>query len=181
LLQDAELHWEFHNNTARVGDCQNLGRWIRNLLDLRHAQPPGEIALVLPLYEMINLTLIRTNTIMLNPFQLPIPSEVLAPYMPSGYYPIEVDSLPMLYLKPSIHYIAFKVPECGYLLAESRAGDVLLLEVVSPALPLTKLTLSLDRPFIRQHSGHIYFRPQQQTTDGILAIPRFLIREEDGG
>lgn len=181
LLQDSELYWGFQNNAARVGDCQNLDRWIKNLLDLRPKQPRDELALVLPLYELVNLTLIRTNTISLNPFQVMIPAEVLALYLPPGYLPIEVESFPFLYLKPNTCYIAFKVPENGYLLSESHAKDVLLLEVVSPGSPATALALSLERPFVRQRSGHIYFRPRQQDTNGMLAIPRFLIREEEGG
>ncbi|MBN2004125.1 MAG: hypothetical protein JXA21_12285 [Anaerolineae bacterium] len=179
LLQDSELYWGFQNNAVRVSDCQNLDRWIKNLLDLRTGQPRDELALILPLYELVNLTLIRTNTISLNPFQVMIPAEVLALYLPSGYMPIEVESLPFLYLKPNTSYIAFKVPESGYLLSESHAGDVILLEVVSSAAPATALALSLDRPFVRQRSGHIYFRPRQQDINGILAIPRFLIREEN--
>ena len=180
-LDESERYWGFEKNHARAVDCRNLARWMANLLDLLPDMPPGELTMVVPVYELVNQTPVRTSVMTVAPYQVALSGDVLRDYLPPHLIPIEIDTLPFLQLRPDAHYLALKIPSDSDFAPCSRAGDVLLLEVASP-VPLTReVILSSDAPFIRRTDGHVQFRPRRQETGSFVGIPRVLIRAKEDG
>ena len=182
-LVESERFWGFERNLARVADCQNLTRWMSNLLALHTRMLPGELTMIVPVYELVNHTRVRTSVREILPFQLSLPDEVLRDYLPPHLVPVQVDTLPFLQLRPDAHYLAIKILADGELVSSSQAGDILLIEAVSP-VPLTReIKLISDAPFVRRTDGHIHFSPstQEQETESFAGIPRVLIREQEDG
>lgn len=178
-LVESERFWGFENNTRRVVDCRNLTRWMSNLLELPSRMPPGELVLIVPVYELVNQTLVRISAMIVTPFQVMLPSEALGEYLPSNYIPLYIETLPFLQLRPDARYLALKIPVDGELIRQSRAGDVLLMEAASPGLPTREVVLSQDAPFVRRTDGRILFGPYEQANEGFVGIPRVLIREKE--
>lgn len=180
-LADSERYWGFEKDHARVTDCRNCARWMSDLLNLLPDLPPGDLTMIVPVYELVNQTPIRTGVLPVSPYQTAIPGHVLREYLPSHILPLEIDTLPFLQLRPDAHYVAIKLPKDHDYAAFSRAGDMLLLEVASP-VPLTReVILSSDAPFVRRTDGRVEFRPRRQESERFVGIPRVLIRMKDEG
>jgi len=180
LLEESERFWGFEDRLTRVEDCQNLLRWMRNLLDLHHRLPPNELVFIVSLYELDNLTPVRIGAVSLSPFQVMMPGDVIGKYLGAGYIPLDIDYVSFLYLRPEAYYIAVKILEDGVLVPPSRADDILLIEVVPPATSSpAELLLGANTTFVRRTDGRIYFHRQQTIVEDIVGIPRMLIREVD--
>ncbi|HOT93360.1 MAG TPA: hypothetical protein PLJ78_16565 [Anaerolineae bacterium] len=177
ILNESERYWGFENNVARVAACRDMSRWMSTLLALPSRMPPGEWVMIVPVYELENQTLLRTGVTTVTPFQIMLPAEQLGDYLPSNYIPLEIEPLPFLQLRPDARYMALKILTDGDFIEQSRVGDIILVEVVSPA-PITHVAApTLEAPFVRRPDGRIRFAPHKQTGGGW--IPRVLIREEE--
>lgn len=180
-LAGSERYWGFEKDYARTADCRNLARWMSDLLDLLPDMPSGELTMVVPVYELVNQTPVRTSVMTVAPYQVALSGDVLRDYLPSHLIPLEIDALPFLQLRPDAHYLALKIPSDSDFASYSRAGDVLLLEVASP-VPLTReVVLSSDAPFVRRTDGRVQFRPRRQDTGSFVGIPRVLIKAKEDG
>lgn len=177
-LVESERFWGFENHLARVADCRDLTRWMSNLLELPPRMLPGELALIVPVYELVNQTPIRTGAMIVTPYQVTLPSEALGEALPSNIIPLEIDTLPFLQLRPDMHYLALKISHDGDLVKHSRAGDTLLLEAVSPGPP-RDVAVSYDAPFVRRADGRILFGPYERQSEHFVGIPRVLIRDKE--
>jgi|GEM_PF-569976 len=186
-LVDSERYWGFEIEDARVGDCRHLARWMAELLDLLPDMSSGEVTMVVPVYELVNQTLVRTRLMPLAPYQVTLSADVLRDYVPAHLVPLQVDTLSFLQLRPDAHYLALEIPSDQYLVSSSQAGDMLLLEVASPVSPTQEIALSPDIPFMRRADGRIQFRPNKQETGSFacgelrrtVGIAHALIRQEE--
>lgn len=179
-LVASERFWGFERHPARVADCQNLTRWLSNLLTLRGRLPVHALTLLVPVYELLaDYTPVLTRVMPILPFQLILSDAVLRDSLPPHLIPLQIDAIPFLQLQPDAHYLAIKIPAVGNLVPLSQAGDILLIEAVSP-VPLTReIKLSGATPFVRRTNGRIHFGPSTQETEGFVGIPRILIREPE--
>lgn len=177
-LVDSERFWEFEQNVLRAANCRTLTRWIGKLAELMVDTPAGELVMIAPVYELVNKTLMLTNALPITPFLMQLPREGLNEYLPPNYVPLEIEAVLFLQLWPDTHYMALKIPRDGELLRQSQAGDILLIEATSPALP-EEVKLTEDIPFVRRSDGRIIFGPYEQQDEVFSGIPRILIRKED--
>jgi len=173
-LVESHRFWGFVAKPGRVGDCQNVIRWMAQLLELR------QLGMILPVYEWVNLMWIRTGIKAVTPFQLQLPPEMLAAYLPPDYIPVELDAVPFMQLDPNSAYMAVRIAHDGDFTHKSRVGDILIVETTSSApMQTPELTMSSDHPFVRRTDGRVVFRPSRQETRGLAGIPRVLIRERE--
>lgn len=186
-LVESQRFWGFTGRQARASDCQNVIRWMAQLQDVQDTLPPDEFAMLVPVYERVNHALVRTQVLPLVPFQVSLPADLLAPYLPSAYIPLELDALPFLQFSPHSHYIALRYPEPAdhrlsgglhEVALEGKPGDLLLVELTTLAPVSAGLILSQDRPFVRRTDGRVLFRPQGEEIEECVGIPRLLIRKE---
>jgi hypothetical protein len=190
-LVDRERYWGFEHHDMRVADCRNVIRWMSGLLDLLHTTRSDEPVMILPVYEFVNTLLIRTDVVAFEPYQVMVPAQVLAPYLPDYLHPVQLDTLSVLNLRPQTTYIGVRIPEDGYMVRQGCKGDLLIVEATTPrpAEAMTPqsaegtLMLTSDKPFIRRRDGRVEFRPAlpgvPQSTRGWVGIPRLLIREQE--
>ncbi len=178
-LLRSERHWQFEDHFSRVEDCQNLSRWMRNLQDLTLQFPKRELTFIAPLYELENLIPIRMGAIQLTPFKVTLPKLLAQQCLPPGYIPLELDTFSFLHFRSDVHCIALRIPEDGYVSPKSQAGDILLLEITVPRPLEDEAPPRLNTNFVRRANGHIQLDLSRQAGEGLYAIPRLLIREED--
>jgi tetratricopeptide (TPR) repeat protein len=177
-LVESERFWGFEKNITRANNCQILARWISKLQELASDNSPGELVMIVPAYEIVNRTLALVDALSITPFLVQLPKEALGEYLPANYVPLEIEAVLFLQLWPDTHYLALKIPGDGELVRQSRAGDILLIEVTSPAPPY-EVKLTRDMPFVRRPGGRIIFGPYEQQNEIFSGIPRILIRKED--
>lgn len=177
-LVESERFWGFENNRVRVGDCQNLRRWMSWLLELLLNTPPGDWVMIVPVYEWIHQALTLAGALPVMPFQVQLPSEVLGAYLPPNYIPLNIDAVPFIQLRPDTHYLALKIARDGDLLSQSRGGDLLLIESASPGPP-RDIVLTDNIPFVRHADGQISFGPYGERGQEFTGIARILIRKEE--
>ncbi len=170
LLVESERYWSFEHHAARAEDCRQVIRWLTDLLSVQDEIPPGEVGMIVPVYEWANRILIRSGVKVVSPYEVVIPPETLKEYLPSEYIPIQIDHLPFLQLRPDVNYMAFRVLADGDFTKGSRVGDLLLVEITSPVPPLlhgddiSDVVLSTEKPFIRRTDGRIIFRPHRHAS-----------------
>ena len=177
LLAENERFWGFQHRSDRVQACQAVARWMSSLTSLLSQLPVDEFTVIAPLYELINQVVVLTGAYPIYPFHLTLPGEVLRRHLPPTLIPLDIGPLSFLQLHPGMHYLALKIPSDGYLLPESRVGDILLLQVTSQASPAEGVSLSEEQPFTRRSDGRVVFRPRRQP-EGFVGIPQALIREQ---
>ncbi len=177
LLTDNERFWGFQHQTDRVLACRAVAHWMSSLTVLLSQLPGDEFTVIAPLYEFVNQVVVLTGAYPIFPFHLTLPGEVLRRYLPPTLIPLEIGPLSFLQLHPGMHYLALTIPSEGYLLPESRDGDILLIQVTSQASPAEGVSLSKEQPFTRRSDGRVVFRPRRQP-EGFVGIPLALIREQ---
>ena len=177
LLMENERFWGFQHRSERVRACQAVARWMSSLTSLLSQLPVDEFTVIAPLYELINQVVVLTGAYPIYPFHLTLPGEALRRHLPPTLIPLDIGPLSFLQLHPGMHYLALKIPSDGYLLPESRAEDILLLQVTSQASPAEGVSLSEEQPFTRRSDGRVVFRPRRQP-EGFVGIPQALIREQ---
>jgi hypothetical protein len=182
LLVDSERYWSFEQHPARVEDCRRVTRWITDLLTVQDEIPPGEVGVIVPVYEWANHILIRDGVKVIMPYEVVIPPETLAEYTSSQYIPVQMDHLPFLQLRSDVNYVAFRVLVDGDFTKGSRVGDLLLIEITS-SVPLAgdagssrDVVLSTQKPFVRRTDGRVVFRPHRRAGEKFEGIPLVLIR-----
>jgi hypothetical protein len=176
-------HWGFEQHDVRVADCRNVIRWMNGLLDLLATTRSDEPVVILPVYEFVNTTLIRTGVTAIEPYQVMVPGQIIAPYLPDHIHPLQMDTLSLLDLRPQTTYIGVRIPEDAYMVDPGRKGDLLIVEATAPQPADGTLALTSDRPFVRRRDGRVEFRPAlrgvPQSTRGWVGIPRVLIRDRE--
>ena len=177
LLERSERFWGFQHRSERVQACQNVSHWMSSLTSLLSQLPVDEFTVIAPLYELINQVVVLTGAYPIFPFHLNLPGEALRRHLPPTLIPLEIGPLSFLQLQPAMHYLVLKIPSDGYLLPESRGGDILLLQATSQAAPAEGVRLSEEQPFTRRSDGRVVFRPRRQP-EGFVGIPQALIREQ---
>lgn len=179
-LVASEQHWVFEQNMDRAADSRSVRRWMSQILDKQTTTLSSEISLLLPVYELVDDRSVCTDVVVLQPFQVTIPSDVMARYLPANYVPVQMDALPFLQLDPQVSYFAVRIPEDGYILRTACRGDLLIVEATTPELSEGGLTLTSDKPFVRQDDDRVAFRPAvrngEQSAKGLAGIPRLLIK-----
>jgi hypothetical protein len=182
-LSESRRHWGFEQNATRVGMCRDVIRWMSGLLEILEDDRDCEVTAILPVYEFVNGTWVRTDITSIHPYQVAIPAQVMGRYLPSNYIPVQLDTLSFLPLHPSAVYIAVRIPADAQMLSQGRRGDLLIVETVVPKPLREELGLTSDKPFVRRSDGRVEFRPTiregQQSEQRLVGIPRILIREEE--
>ncbi|MBN2394370.1 MAG: hypothetical protein JXR84_26790 [Anaerolineae bacterium] len=176
-LVESERFWEFEKNITRCTNCRTLTRWISKLQKLTSDAPSGELVMIVPVYEMVNRTLVLIDALPITPFLVQLPREAVDTYLPENYVPLNIEAVLFLQLWPDIHYLALKILRDGELVHQSRVGDMLLIEATS-SVPSQEITLTRDMPFVRRTDGKIIFGPYEQQDEISSGIPRILIRKE---
>lgn len=186
-LAEGERHWAFEQNAARVADCRNVVRWMRQLLDVEAGLRSDDLALVVPVYEIVGRAVVRTGAFAIQPFEVMMPDEVVAQYLPPRYLPVQLDTLPFLCPRPDRQYAAIRLSEEWAMLQRARKGDLLIVEMLRARRSARDSSPRGAQPFVRRGDGRIEFRTAllEGTTDagpvaqGLIGIPRVLIREGD--
>jgi hypothetical protein len=182
-LVESERYWGFEQDAARVAACRDVIRWMASLLDILGTLDSSDVAAILPVYEFVNGRWIRTGIKSVNPYQVTIPADVVARYLPSDYVPIQLDTLPFFPMDPGSIYVAVRIPADAQMLRQGRRGDLLVVETVVPRSLNEELALTSETPFVRRSDGRIEFRPVvrdgMEPAERLVGIPRVLIREGD--
>ncbi|MFN2110591.1 MAG: hypothetical protein ACK2UI_13085, partial [Anaerolineae bacterium] len=139
----------------------------------------GELVMIVPVYEMVNRTLVLIDALSITPFLVQLPRDAIATYLPEDYIPLDIEAVLFLQLWPDVHYLALRILRDGELVRRSRVGDMLLIEATS-SVPPQEVTLTRDMPFVRRTDGKIIFGPYEQQNEISSGIPRILIRKEGG-
>ena len=158
--------------------------WIGNLLDIQDALPTYGTTAVLPVYELVNGSLIRTAAIAVEAFQAMMPGEVLAQYLPPDILPVQLGEFAFPFLRPPSRYAAIRISEDAALLSDGLKGDLVIVEMTGAIAAAKEPVLTPDRPFLRREDGKVEFRPYSQDAvdsvrrgdRGFVGIPRALIR-----
>ena len=187
VLDESQRHWGLEENPGRVADCRSAARWMAKLLEVQESLSPGEVVAVLPVYEFVNRVPIRTDVVAIRTTWVGIPGEILVQYLPPTIVPLQLGELPFPYLRPLAPYVAIRIPERGTLWSQGRKGDLLVVEVTGPSSGADELVLTAERPFVRRGDGRVEFQPYAQDASGapwssgqgLVGIPRILLREED--
>ncbi|MBN1486383.1 MAG: hypothetical protein JW981_02000 [Anaerolineae bacterium] len=184
LLGASGYYWNFEGYDKRVIDCQHLSQWITDIQDSQEL-PPDEFFVLVPVYELDNSHFARKDLIPIYPARISMPIEALCDDVESGNVPLNIDSLSLFEFRPQANYLIFRALLDGQWVKESRAGDMLLVEVISPAFLVNEIVLTTDRPFVRRGDGRVLSRPVKAPGDSEWVprvIPRVLIRQdlEDG-
>ncbi|HQE91176.1 MAG TPA: hypothetical protein PLH19_06430 [Anaerolineae bacterium] len=183
ILAASERYWSFEDNLERVAACQDMTQWMTHLLELPSRVSPGEWTLIVPVYEMVNQTLVRTGVMLVTPFQVLTPHEMLPEYLPPDYTPVNIEALSFFQLRPDAHYRALKIPTVGESLPPAQAGDVLLIERISADFPTAEAALKQERDtlFVRSMDGRVLFDPYEPAPAPLVETPRVLIggKEEE--
>lgn len=175
-LVQSERFWDFEQNIIRSTTCRTLARWMSRLLNLTAITPPGELVMIVPVYEMVNRTLTLVDAVPVTPFLVQLPKEALDAYLPANYVPLEIEAVLFLQLWPDVHYLALRILRKGELVRQSQVGDLLLIEATSPVSP-QEITLTRDMPFVRRADGRVIFGPYEQQDEIFSGIPRLLIKK----
>jgi tetratricopeptide (TPR) repeat protein len=176
-LEESERFWGFEKNVIRCANCRTLIRWISKLQGLATQRPSGELTMIVPVYEMVNRTLVLIDALPITPFLVQLPRDAINAYLPENYVPLDIEAALFLQLWPDVHYLALKILHDGELLRQSRAGDMLLIEATSP-VPPQEVTLTRDMPFVRRTDGKVIFGPYEQQDEISSGVARILIRKE---
>ncbi len=188
VLDESQRHWGREENPGRVSDCRNAARWMAKLLEVQESLAPGEVVAVLPVYEFVSHVPIRTDAVAIKTTWVGVPGEILARYLPPTIVALQLGEIPFPYLRPLGPYVAIRIPEAGTLWSQGRTGDLLIVEVTGSSSAADELVLTADRPFVRRSDGRVEFRSYSQDASGaqwssgqgLIGIPRILLREEDG-
>lgn len=184
-LEEAERHFGFEQNAARVSDCRNIIRWMSQLLTLQEGQTGVAslaMSLTMPVYELANRVLIRTDAVVLPPFEIMIPHEVVARYCPSELVPLQMETVSFPSLRHDIQYAAIRLDDApGF--RDAKRGDLLIIEVTGTGAASGELVLTEEQPFVRRSDGRVEFASAPRgvrsggAVPGLVGIPRALIRD----
>jgi len=183
VLSESERYWSFGSVDGRAADCRNVISWLRRLMELRTTDVSDELALVMPCYELVNRAVVRTDAVLIRPYDITIPTEVLAEFIPSDVQPIQIDTVTIFHPHLRAQYAAVRITKDGP--AFGRSGDLLVVEIVAGAPTSGELVLTTDTPFVRRADGRVEFYASSEhsgvgtrlTGPGLIGIPRVLIRE----
>ncbi len=180
ILVESERYWGFENNLQRVATCQDLAKWISHLLPLQLRQSSGEWELIVPVYELVNQTPVRTGATIVTPFHVLPPQAAMDQYLPANYKAVDIEALPFFRLRPNMHYLALRIPAGGEPSTQSWGGDVLLIETISTNLSTPETLLNRDISFVRRMDGRVLFGPyyDEQTREPGGANSRVLLGGE---
>jgi len=184
-LADSVRHWGFEHNDARAADCQEIIRWMRRLLELQPEVGFGDVAMVVPVYEFVNRTAVRTDAVVVHPFQIMIPDSVIAEYASPEIRSVQLDVVSLLYPHPQTEYAAIRITREEPGVGLGRDGDLLIVEITGSSSAPGELRLTSDKPFVRRADGRVEFRSSARRNgpvaghagSGLMGIPRLLIRE----
>jgi len=184
-LADSGRHWGFEHKDARVADCQDVIRWMRRLLELQAEVGFGDVAMVMPVYEFANRTVVRTDAVVVHPLQVMIPDSVIAEYAFPEIRPVQLDVVSLLYPHPQTEYAAIRITREEPGMGLGRDGDLLIVEIAGINAASGELILTSDKPFVRREDGRVEFRSSSRRNglvaghagSGLIGIPRILIRE----
>lgn len=180
-LEKSRQYWAAHTGRAYFEVCEQVNQWISALSSLRTQTPPGSQALIIPVYPShphtpeapLEALAIPLEALRIRPNILPLSLRPL-----DNWTPLEIESLPVLDVSPGRYYFGVRLDEAGTFTDDSLAGDVVLVEALSPLAlteepPLTGGT----QPFIRQRDGKVMLRDPQHSGEGLVGIPRLLLRQ----
>lgn len=180
-LEKSRQYWAMHTGRDYFEACEQVSQWISALSSLRTQTPPGSQTLIIPVYPSRH----RTPEAPLEALAIPLETlhihtnildyDFLA--LPD-WAPLQIESLPVLDVSPGRYYFGVRLDEAGTFTDDSQAGDVVLVEALSPLAlteepPLTGGT----QPFIRQRDGKIMLWDPQHSGEGLVGIPRLLLRQ----
>lgn len=177
-LDDAARYWGYGRDTARMQACQDVQRWISDLLSaLNESAAPG-LHYLLPLFEETQGLFQRVGLFGLPSPHLILSEGTLSRVYEAGYFevhPLSSWRVPLLSPAPGSYYCAQRILVDGDGVPQSRAGDMLLLE------RSTLLPEGEHGVFIRRyHDGRILFRTQVQGR-GFSGIAKALLRRRGVG
>jgi hypothetical protein len=184
VLVESERYWGYERHEGRVSDCRDVVRWMAHLLEIRKSLAHGEGAVIVPVYEFINNTRIRTGAFAIPPFSTTLPADSVAQCLPANYAPVDLDACFTPSLSPNAQYAAVRIVTEGQWLQEGRVGDLLIVEVMGASSYPGELLLVSERLFLRRTDGRIEFQPAlapvstwgHPSERGLVGIPRILIR-----
>lgn len=183
-LDESRRYWAVHAGREYFAACGRVSQWIAALVQLRGQTPPGSHTLIIPVYQyrdrapdaapdaaseamVVSLDALRVRTRALD-FDL-----LAAP----DWIPLEVETLPLLDVRPGAYFFGVRVSKDEELTPHSRAGDVVLVEALSPlALTDDPALGSGLQPFTRHTDGTFMLRDPQRVGQGFVGVPRVLLR-----
>lgn len=175
-LGDSVSSWQIERRSGRVEDCRNLRRWMEQLVRLQTSFG-AETTFILPVYELRDHHMIRTDVVLVCPFQAPIPAELLKEYLPDRYVPIMNQTVSFFSPEPQVTYLAIRSLRDDDIFEGARKGGLYIFEVANPVVVGTDIGLTVDRTFVRVEEGQIAFRPVKDGHE-FRGILRLLIRED---
>lgn len=177
MLQENKPDWAYDGEDEYAENCQDVARWISQLLQLRTQSLPGADVMIVPVYEYGDQDTRATINALIVPLAtMYLPTQLLGTCAAIGWIPLEIDTVPLLRTSPGCYYFALKIKENKEFVPESRAGDALLIELLLPTALTAEELRNIEQPFVRRPDGKIFFRPLRQNTKGFLGIPRVLLR-----
>jgi len=177
MLQENELDWAYDEEDEYAENCQDVARWINQLLQLRTQSLPGSDVMIVPVYEYGDQDTRATISALVVPLAtMYLPAQMLGTHAVRGWIPLEIDTVPLLRISPGSYYFALKIKENGELVPESRAGDTVLMEVLLPTALTAEELRNTEQPFVRRLDSKIVFKPLRQNTGEFVGVPRALFR-----
>lgn len=178
-FEESRQYWSVHTGRGYFEACSMVSQWIAALIPLRMKTPPGSHTLIIPLYPYRNRTphtAIEALSISLDTLQIPVGFNFNYLAMPD-WIPLEVGKLPLLDMRPGAAYFGVRLDEDEAFHPECRAGDVVIVEALSPlALAADQVLGNGVQTFTRQTDGTFLLRDPQQSQQGFVGIPRLLLR-----
>ncbi len=184
-LEESRRYWSVHTGREYFDACGQVSQWIAALIPLRTKTPPGSHTLILPVYPYRNrMSDMPIEALAVSLDTLRVPTRVLDfDYLAvPEWVPLEVERLPLLDVSPGTYFFGVRVDEDEALTPHSRAGDVVLVEALSPLAITHDPALSNDvQAFTRRPDGALVLRDSQHNGQGFVGIPRLLLRRSGRG
>lgn len=182
---ESERYWTYEQHEARAADCRDVVRWMSQILQLQDSLPPDEPSMILPVYEVVHTTRVRTDVYAVRPFPVEMPTDVLSSFLPPDISPVGPDGPPLAWLDLCADYVAVRIVQDGSVFSSARRGDLLIVEVTGVQPATGEIALRSERSFVRRTDGRVEFRsvrcqvPDASvfSTRGLSGVPRWLIRE----
>jgi len=154
-------------------------------MELQAEVGSGHVVMAMPVYESANRTVVRTDAVVIHPFQVMITHRVIAEYASPEIRPVQLAVVSLLYPRPQIQNAAIRITREEPGVGLGREGDLLIVEITGSSSALGELLLTSDKAFVPREDGRVEFRLSARRNglgvgtaeSGLIGIRRLLMRE----
>ncbi len=171
VLRESEHHWSFEHNDARSSDCRNVVGWIGDLLDVHETLPSLGVMAVLPVYTIVEDSLVRTGAVAVESVRATLPSEVLLRYLPLGLQPGQTGDCGFPYLNPTSRYVAVRTTTHDTAPGEREAYLVIVEREATGSIVDRRIALAVEAQSAGGEDADVLLERLKD-----LGIPRAMIR-----